>query len=157
MTLHWHCVQSSHGPVNWLCENLSDNCLPCWYLIDTSYDHETATWQQMGARDLDESLISSLPSSVVIFLPGLLRMMVCRLLMALKQKEKPMVAAQITKAYRNLFSVASSVQRSPWRMTVAKFSPMAQHIVVGLFAKTKAWSMLQRQLCHLPEPSTYAT
>lgn len=50
MTLHWHCVQSSHGPVNWLCENLSDNCLPCWYLIDTSYNDETVTWQWMGAK-----------------------------------------------------------------------------------------------------------
>lgn len=75
---------------------------------------------------------------MVVFLPGLLRMMVCWLLMALKQKEKPMVAAQITKAYRNLLRVASSAQRSLWRMTMAKFSPMAQHIVVGLFAKTKA-------------------
>lgn len=50
MTLRWHRVQSSHGPVNWLCENLSDNCLPCWYLIDTSYHDETVTWQRLGAK-----------------------------------------------------------------------------------------------------------
>lgn len=59
MTLHWHCVQSSHGPVNWLCGNLSDNCLPCWYLIDTSYNDETVTWQGMAAKGLNESLVSS--------------------------------------------------------------------------------------------------
>lgn len=80
----------------------------------------------------------SLPSSEVVFLPGLLWMMACPLLMALKQKEKPVVAAQITKAYRNLLGVASSAPRSPRRMIVAIFSPTAQHIVVGLVANTKA-------------------